>query len=811
MSDDNLKLGIELDVAARGADMVDQLRAKLRALDSAVRSINANLRSAARSADPLGRGSASSKRTPDPARQTREAMRDLKSRFTFESRMAAQRVREQRAETRECIARMKEQRRAETESLRAVRVQTQEQAQSFRDRMSFASRMIRQQAREEAALDRDRQRSARETIRLDSYRYGLREREERRLHREGIRQDRERANLRSSALDNARSAASHGRDTYQRLTRTGAGAALAGTAASAALARRALTAEADIDSAEINARIYGGLSKDAARQLRDQWASPLAEQLGVSTAKLLTSYTDALKVGIPAEGAKQFSSLATQTSEAWSVPFETVTDTLGTVNSILTSTGEAFSFDRLKSVANSLQYLAAKQSTTPEKLISFLQRGAGASQVLGMSQEAGLAFGSASTSLGNQAGQSGRLFDYIAGRLVKMPDMVKKHGLEGKRAKELVRYLGYGSVGEMDRRRRASPDEFLPDFMERFAKIKDQKKQEQLIQFFAGQEWLGEFGRMVKGIATYREAANLAKEAKGLDAIGEVWKLHSLKLAFVFKQIKAGFLNIMGEFGKVLSPLARQVGDFFLDWSRKLQGGGLQARFRAAIDGLIQGFGFKDLPDMLRGVFGAPGEGNAGAISQWRSTALAFAEGITDTINTLKRLFSVFTGGDTSSEAIARWTGRLITFAAACVIAAPAVAVLGGLASGITALGIAILGAWRILKAAGLIGAAGPGAAPNMPKGPGAATGGLFGRLLGRFGIGGAAAFASSSSLSKGEQNALAGRLYQWAEEQEKAKGGAPSRAWSDPPLKKSLDSLKESVDENAKLLRQNAEGDWRG
>ncbi len=181
---------------------------------------------------------------------------------------------------------------------------------------------------------------------------------------------------------------------------------------------------------------------------------------------------------------------------------------------------------------------------------------------------------------------------------MKMPDLVRKKGLEGDRAKLLVRELGYGSVGELDRQRRASPDEFLPDFMQRFAKIKDAKKQEQLIQFFAGQEWLGEFGRMVKGIDTYREAAKLAKEAKGLDAIGEVWNLHKLKLAFVFKQITAGFLNIMGEIGKVLSPMARQVGDYFLEWSRKLQGGGLRLRVQAAIKGFINGLGFRLSSDL---------------------------------------------------------------------------------------------------------------------------------------------------------------------------------------------------------------------
>ncbi|MGN7127709.1 phage tail tape measure protein, partial [Methylorubrum thiocyanatum] len=742
------------------------------------------------------------------ARAASAETRAIRDKIQFAVRTSAQRVREQAATER---ARAAQAAAVERDQKRAAR----EEARSLKERMSFATRMAAQRQREEAEIARTQDRAIREQIRLDRYRLGLRDREERRLARQAAREDRDRSRDYRAGLGNARSAASHGRDSYNTLTRTGAAAAIVGTAATASLARRALTAESDIDSAEINSRIYGGLSQDAARQLRDQWAAPLAEQLGVGTAKLLSSYTDALKVGIPAEGARQFAGLATQTSEAWGVPFEGVVDTLGTINSLLTSTGEAFSFDKLKSVANSLQYLAAKQSTTPEKLISFLQRGAGGAQVLGMSQEAGLAFGSASTSLGNQASESGRLFDYIAGRLVKMPDLVRKKGLEGDRAKLLVRELGYGSVGELDRQRRASPDEFLPDFMQRFAKIKDAKKQEQLIQFFAGQEWLGEFGRMVKGIDTYREAAKLAKEAKGLDAIGEVWNLHKLKLAFVFKQITAGFLNIMGEIGKVLSPLARQVGDYFLDWSRKLQGGGLRLRVQAAIEGFINGLGFKDLPDLLKGIFGEPGQGDAGAVETWRNTAKAFAEGIRDTINALKSLFSVFTGSNATPETIARWTGRLVTFAAACLVAAPAIAVLSGLASGITALAVAALGAWKILKAAGLVGgtsaAAGAGAAGSSAgagAAAGAATGaGLLSSLMRIFG---GAAINTVPAYSKEEADNLMLRFGRYAQERNKAREGA-APAWVDPPsvndnLRKPADDLKKAIEDNTLIQKQSFE-----
>lgn len=759
MSTDNMNVAIGINVDTSGEELIDRLNRKVKALQASLRAINADMAKTAKAVTSPGSNPTQASK-PNQNKADSDAKRSAADLYTFRSRLEAERQRES-ARNEQFLHRLRqssyrqaerdqakairdrvagearvasEQRKAAQDAARSARDEfrsirekvgftarmnaqrvredasasrdrrsaSAEETRSIKERISFATRLAAQRQREEAETARAQNRAARESIRLDRYRLGLRDREERRLARESAREDRDRSRGYRSGLSNARSAASHGRNSYNNLTRTGAAAAIVGTAATASLARRALTAESDIDSAEINSRIYGGLSQDAARQLRDQWAAPLAEQLGVGTAKLLSSYVDAIKVGIDPTGAKEFSALATQTSEAWGVPFEGVVDILGTVNSILTSTGDAFDFGKLKGVANSIQYLAAKQSTTPEKLISFLQRGAGGAQVLGMSQEAGLAFGSASTSLGNQAAESGRLFDFIAGRLVSMPDLVKKQGLEGTRARELVRNLGYGSAGELDRQRRESPDDFLPDFVRRFNGVKDTKKQEQLLKFFAGQEWFGEFGRIVKGFDKYKEAADLAKESKKLDAIGAVWNLHKLKLAFVFKQISTGFLNIMGEIGKVLSPMARQVGEYFLEWSRRLQGGGLRLRIQAAIEGFINGLGFKDLPDMLKGIFGEPGQGDAGAVETWRSTAKAFAEGIRDTLNALKSLFSVFTGSTGTPEEIARWTGRLITFAAACLVAAPAIAVLGGLASGITALAVAALGAWKLLKAAGL-------------------------------------------------------------------------------------------------------------
>lgn len=793
MSENNMNARIELSVEDRASAVVRAFRGEIDKTTKALKALVDVKMPAALKAKLDGTGA---REAVDNIKQATEAARRLSG-----VQAQASRQRQTEARTEATSRRMFD--AADIAALKA--------------KMGFQARMGHQRSQEDAAAER--QRRAYDAAALRDFRERFRfmtamgrqhlaeireaERAEAAANRTRIAGERqvrqEREQTYRQAVRYGREAFTRGRDAVREIARPPAAVAAAGTVGAVAGARRVLRSEGDVDAAEINARIYGGLSKDAARKLRDKWAAPLAESLGSQTDKLLNAYTDATKIGIPAAGAQVFAELATKTSEAWGVPFETVTDTLGTVNSILTSKGAAYSGERLRSVANTLQHLAAKQSTTPEKLISFLQRGAGGADVLGMSMELALAFGSASTSLGNQAGQSGSLLDYIAGRVVELPKLTRQHGQEGRQARKLLDALGYGGVDDVETRRRQDPDSFLPDLMERFSKIQDPKQQDEAIRFFAGREWLGEFGRMVKGADTYREAVKLSKEAKGLDAIAAVWDLHKLKLSFVFKQFGAGWTNILGEFGKVLSPMARQAGDYWLAWTAKLRAGGLQARFRAALDGLIEGFGFRNLPDMLKGILGTPGEGDAGAISQWKATAREFSAGIRDIVGSIKAVVSAFTGG--SPEVIARWTGRILALSAALMLLSPVLGVLGGIISGIVALASAAASVAAAAKLAGAVGgtsAAGSTAAGIVGAGFWTAAGGLIAVAF----LGAVAKhlnILNPPDMSKGLGRGilefldpgLASRIY--GDRQPETGQGS---TWTDPP---------------ARVQRQSASEDWRG
>lgn len=505
---------------------------------------------------------------------------DLRQRMSFENRMQRQRLGEERRSQREAVSAIKSEKAARLKLSRisiaeAARAQRQRYADLQR-RLAFQDRMARQRAGE-----------AREIERQDRLRERLHRREMARIDREG--------KARKRAFSNTgRTAAGSLRDASNKVAIAG----LTGAAAAGYAGRSIVQNEAETDAAEKNARIYGGLSADQARKLRDEWAGPIGVQLGASTAQMLTGYTDALKAGIPESAAKDVASLGVKLAEAWGLTLDEVNGVLGNVKAIQTSDGSAFKFGNLKAWANTTQLLAAKLSTTPEALLQYQRQAAGGAALLGMSQQASLAFGAASTTLGNRPGESGSALDYLASRVAAMPQLTRQDGIEGNRARKLMRSLGYGSAAGMEKARKADPDQFVFDLLERLNKLKGPKRNEAILAL-AGTEWLGEIGRMVTGIDTVREARQIQRSANGIDAIGEMWGVHTTKLQFVGRQASAALSVLLGEVGKTLGPMVADAGRYFVNWSQRNKKS-LRVNFWAAMQGLTEGFlgregNFKDL------------------------------------------------------------------------------------------------------------------------------------------------------------------------------------------------------------------------
>lgn len=472
-------------------------------------------------------------------------------------------------------------------------------------------------------------------------------------------------------------------------------AGLAGTGAAVWATKSVLERETGTDAAEIDARTYAGLSQADARKLREQWAMPAAVDFGATAEDMLRSFTDAVKAGIPQKGAKAFTDLSVQAGEAWGKPLQETTDFLANVNTIIGGFGDKFDAKKLRSVSNTLTFLAKEMSTSPDKLMTFAEKGAGAAMAMKMSQEAGLAFGAASTSAGNQAGASGRMFDALSGFFnVRLQDLTKRgaDGADSDLARQMLRKLGYGSYDAMLRTRNADPDSFLFDFVERFtSRITDQKQRASFGELITGQEWAGEFGRLLDNPAILKEARKALRESKGADTLSEVWRLHIQKLRFLWKQVKAGFDNLLGEFGMVLSPIAAKIGGAFVQWTEKLSGpNGIQRHVQRFVDGLMQGFFGGDLDAVLKRLSTAGGI-DPEAIFHF---AKGFAEGLREVWSVFKQIgqgIAKVIGVDASTaEGAGKLIGSILGLSAALVFLRPVVGVLDLLAAGVGVLTTAL-------------------------------------------------------------------------------------------------------------------------
>ena len=475
--------------------------------------------------------------------------------------------------------------------------------------------------------------------------------------------------------------------------------------------RSILQREADADSAEINMRIASGMGARQARELRNGWAMPKAVELGISPSEAMRGYTEATKVGIPDGSAKEFVELSQRLAASFEMPVDRINEILGTINAQQGGRGD---MKAIGGVANAMTYLADKLATTPDKLVSFLQRGAGGATALGMRQDMGLAFGAAATSLGIQAGSAGRLLDFVAGRVISLPKIAARRGTEGNQARETVRDLGYGNAAGMDRARRANPDEFVTDLLGRFAKIKNPKKKEQALRFFAGQEWFGELSSMVSRMDVVKQSRDLAVEARKLDALGRRWELHRTKLAFVWKQMSAGTTNILGSLGEEIAPLAREAGDFFVKWSADITNGNAHVAFKRGLEGVVEGLLGRpgSLSDLMTSAFGGPGQRGQFDAEAAFAGARGFVSGLRSVFDAVKATFTTMAGAlgfDTSSiESMSKFAGEFLALTVALRVARPVFGVLGLAAEGVAAVAAAMK-TLTAMEAAGTISASAAG------------------------------------------------------------------------------------------------------
>jgi TP901 family phage tail tape measure protein len=468
----------------------------------------------------------------------------------------------------------------------------------------------------------------------------------------------------------------------------------------------------DLDRAEMNARINMDQSKLNARDLRN-WAMPRSVELGQNPARFMQTAVEAAKAGVPEEFAKGTSEMVTMLAKTFGIEVDQAMEGMGYAIAQEMGAGRLTDMKGVNRLGNITAYLAAKTAARPDQMFSFLRTGMGSGAMLGMSQEATLAFGAAGIQAGAQGQQTARFLGSLGETLAGLSmeaKTIQGHGHRSPKDRKFLSLpgqLGYGGYADIEQRIRKDPNTAVFDLIKSFSKIKAPLDREQAMTSMFGAEFARFLANMISSPEMLDRTMQLAKEAgaqkEGANFVSEAWGEFMKSLEFFIDRIKATWSVLKSELGDVLKPFIQQFSDWVTDWYKVVQTGGIKQRFKAVLDGLTEGFLGKpgSFRDLLDSAFGEPGEGNGGQTESFFKFAKGFAEGLKSFATTFVEVFKTigrfFGSGD--AEAMGRLAAQVTGLVIALTALSPVLSVFSSMVAIIGSI-VAILGGPAAIGAA---------------------------------------------------------------------------------------------------------------
>lgn len=785
MSDDKLDLKLNVDVDVHDADKAKALRKEFARIDAELTAIGRHTTESLKALGMLARAAAGLRSKGSSAdtgaraavEGERDLYQELKRRFAFERRMASQRKAE------------------ESDAVRAAREEAREVESRFRAQMAWNTRIAAQRAREEKAAESEIQREVRETGRI-------RDKEARKALADAKALQSEQAKAQAQAAAQINRGAGQVRGGVGR-------AVVAGGAGAAATVYAANRTVADLTRAGVsldkavnaNVRLSGLDPKAADAKGKDlvRQSAPIARQIGIKTSEYLMARSEALQAGVDdaiVDAVTEFGSKYARLNDI--APSE-VMESSGYGITALGAFGKVTA-DKVKQLFNTQKHLAATTAASRTGLSSFVRRGLSSGEAAGFSLEDTLAYGGAATSSGADGESAARMLSSTTERLASMP--TRAAGIARKKHKspkdqlilQLPKKLGFNTWKELKQSFSQDAAGSVEKIYEGLAAITDPRA-----RLEASEEiWGKEFGSVHAAMAVghrFRDMRKSVRSTEAGNAINSGMSIRSGSFDFIMDQIGSTFQSLKDGLGMVLEPSWKDLRDWAIQTPKAFES--FDLAFKEGLTGFLTGLGSPDgsVAGLLKSWFGDPTSFtvNAKAIGDF---ARGVGQGIRDIGAAIVGFVRLFAGRDASPEEMGKWSARILGLSAALLVAAPAVAVLGGLATAISGFSTIVLGVWGAMKAAGLVGATGTGAVPKIAGT--VAGGGLVGRALSWFSrLAPAMAMPLTTDASKEDQDRLTKRLGAFSLEMEKQR--------------KAIEKNTESLDTSAKIQKQSYETNSAG
>lgn len=697
MADDKMSLEIGVDVHVTDLEQAKALREEFERLNAEILKLARDIKATANPMTSLGRArsqlSANAARGGSAALDVeRQTYADLKRRFAFEKRMAAQK----RSEESTAFRRVKEE---QAETKRAVA-----------DQLNFSMRMMRERARAEAEAERETRRQISETAKM---------------------RDREYKRAISAARDLERAAGRAARGAGQ--IRSGVGriagtAAATGAAAGYGLERavdRGVSTRLDADSAETQLKIFadtddgkGGKRAITDADIRKLRRGPegldnLAVRTGTSIPDSLRAYTEAAKAGL-IDPIGQTRNILSAGNGLELDPTKT-TKLLGT---LARNIGAGATPDRLEQTLNAIAVGAREDPTQSGEIVEGLNRAQGVlAMSKGITPEDLVAMVSGGQSVGIQPGKAGTFLPAFA-RSVLEGGKPRKF-LDPKRLKELTfasKKLGFSSARDMANQFAGENGKAVYyKIMQGLQSMAPQLRQ-QVADALSGGQWADEDLQIVNGIDGQIKTDREIHDPRNAGFLDEANSKKMQSWQGLWNQSKTIFSLFWESFGAGFDGILRDINAFVLDLHGKLNYGRISGYVREGLDGLKAGLGFDSWKEALQSLIPA----NAGNLGkQIGGFAKGFSSAIRDIAGAVSSVAGLF-GGNGSAESIGRLTAQFLALGAAAIVLAPVMGVLGGVAS-------IILGLVNAARAAA--GVLGIGAGATAGGAGGSAVAGALGAI----------------------------------------------------------------------------------
>jgi TP901 family phage tail tape measure protein len=599
-NEEKIKIGVE--VAGNAPDVLESLRNSIRGLERDLRRLKGIT-----IPNPVGRRKGTPGSEGDTSAQAgsqlqldRITMKGLRSRIAFQGRMAAQRVREERV-----AARVRQASAAET--MRAARIEAQVTRQAgatamrdLRSRMSFQARMRRQKEAEEDAAARVEARRVRDQARHHKYLFGLRLRHEREIAAE-------RQKVTRSVFDSFGGMRSSASQMRQSLTAPAKAAAAGGLVAAGAV-RTGIGARMSTDTAETNLRMFGGdgttmLSQAQVRQIREGWLDKEALRNGMAVPSALNAYTEVLKAGIDKAQAPEVTKEILKATAGMDLNVPETTKLVGRLAQ-LTKGGPA----EIGGMLNSMGIVAAETAADSNELVSSLRRGAGALANKNLKVSDLTAFTGVGISAGIQEGMAGTFIEhqqrdllnakYARGQEAK--DLSKAFGLLGMGSR--------GTVSAMTAKDPAGTLERLYTKLGEIAD-KDPVKANYIASLIGKDEWGGKMLMMAQSSGKIRSTRQAANDPNNKDFLATLKGERLGSWAGMWNTTKATFQLFWEKFGMGFDGILRDVTGYFADLGQTYDWNRVTLHVQAFMDGLKEGFGVKTWRELIDNLVGTgPGD-----------------------------------------------------------------------------------------------------------------------------------------------------------------------------------------------------------